>query len=120
MLRIAGLFCEHQINPVGLDETYPRFSWILESDEQDVTQTAYQLQVATLAGFDEIVWDTGRIGSDSSVLNEYGGPDLQPSTRYHFRVSVEDNHGNKTEGCPYTLRLPTHPARSPLYHPGPI
>lgn len=55
----------------------PRFSWKLESDEQNVVQTARQTTVKTA---DRSVWDSGRVQTQQSILTEYLGPNLQPHT----------------------------------------
>jgi alpha-L-rhamnosidase len=40
------LRCEYQVNPLGIDATNPRLSWILKSDIRNQKQTAYQVLVA--------------------------------------------------------------------------
>ena len=52
-------------------------------------QDAYQIQV-TLEG--RMVWDSGRVESDQSVLVAYAGPALQAKQVYTYRVMVWDNH----------------------------
>jgi len=100
MIKISGTRCEYLINPVGIDVEKPRFSWILESKLSDIVQTAYDIQVGTNENFENLVWDTGRIASDKSVHIEYNGISLKPSTRYHYRVSVEDNTGTHSGWSP--------------------
>ena len=41
------LTCEYVTDPVGVDVTEPRFSWILESDQRGQMQSAYQILVAS-------------------------------------------------------------------------
>lgn len=92
-IRIAALQCEYRTNPVGLDTRHPRFTWQLEADTNAVTQAAYQIQVSTLSTDFEasgLIWDTGRVDSKESVLIAYEGPELQPRTRYFYRVQVWD------------------------------
>ncbi len=100
MLNLNGLTCEHRVNPIGIDEPSPRFSWILNSDETNVLQTAYRVLVSTDADFSKTVWDSGRIKSNRSVLIAYDGEPLCPSTRYYWTVEVEDNHGITNGACP--------------------
>jgi len=99
VLRVVRLRCEHLQNPVGLGETHPRFSWVLESDRRGVLQSRYRLQVAVGPDFPPPLWDTGEVRSSRSVLVDYSGPALRSSTRYHYRVRVRDNHG---EGSPWS------------------
>jgi alpha-L-rhamnosidase len=100
LLQATHLRCEYQHNPIGLGVTTPRLSWQLHSDDVHVIQLAYQIQVScSLEGFDEtkLVWDTGRIESDQSVLVEYGGLPLQARDRYYYQIKVWDNKGRESE-----------------------
>jgi Glycogen debranching enzyme len=100
LLQVTNLRCEYRYNPIGLDVKLPRISWQLQADDIHVLQLAYQIQVSCgLEGVDEteLVWDTGRVESDQSVLVEYGGQPLQSRGRYHFRVKVWDNKGRESD-----------------------
>lgn len=66
------------------------FSWKLESDKSDVIQESYQITVADKGN---VVWDSGKIKSDESILREYAGDKLLPMTKYTVNVNVIDNHG---------------------------
>jgi alpha-L-rhamnosidase len=92
-LAVKGLTTEHKKNPIGIDCLGPRFSWKIESADRNVLQTAYSLQVSTDSKFSlsGIVWETGRVETDQSVLVPCIGPDLKPATRYYWRVRVWDN-----------------------------
>ena len=87
---VANLRCEHKVDPLGIDVAQPRLSWQLRSDARGVVQSAYQLEV-TRDG--RKVWDTGKVASDRSVLVPYGGPALESSGRYTWRVRVWDGGG---------------------------
>lgn len=80
---------EYRENPIGIDEK-PRFSWKIESEKQNVVQQSYQIQVA---GQGKLMWDSGRVESDRSVLVPYEGKELKPMVSYQVQVSVWDNHG---------------------------
>ena len=45
MLRLYDLTVEYRHEPVGLDCAAPRFSWKLESDQQDTCQKSFVLMV---------------------------------------------------------------------------
>jgi alpha-L-rhamnosidase len=92
LLQIRNLTTEYRINPLGLDERTPRFSWILESDEKDTVQSSYTVKVI---GPEGSVWDTGSVDSAESILVEYSGWPFEPCTRYTVGVEVTDNHGNR-------------------------
>jgi len=83
-LSVRSLTLEHLKNPVGVDEQSPRFSWILESPVRATVQTAYSINVATDPSFSSktIVWQSGKISSDKSVLVSYEGTILKPATKY--------------------------------------
>jgi alpha-L-rhamnosidase len=87
---VTGLRCEYQADPLGIDAERPRLSWQLRSDERGVVQSAYQVQVARDG---KALWDTGRVTSDRSVHVPYGGPALESSRRYTWRVRVWDGSG---------------------------
>ena len=94
MLRITGLQCEYRDCPLGIDERHPRISWQLVSYQRDVCQTGYRVQVAADQAFTAVVWDTGWRDSDQSVQLPYEGEELQPRSRYYYRVRACDNKGN--------------------------
>lgn len=87
MLR--ELLIEYRENPLGIDEK-PRFSWKLKSEKQNVVQKSYQIQVVSQG---KLMWDSGRVESDQSVLVPYEGKELEPTTLYQVQVSVWDNYG---------------------------
>lgn len=89
-LRLTALRTEHLVNPLGLDEPTPRFSWKLDDSRTGAAQTSYQLEVSAN---DNAIWDSGRVTSDDSVLLPYAGPALQPHTRYHWRIRIWDHNG---------------------------
>lgn len=80
-------------NPVGIDKA-PTFSWILNSDERGVMQKSYRIMVCSDSDCSNIVWDSGIVESDQSVMIS---PDytFAPSTRYYWKVTVTDNKGNE-------------------------
>ncbi|MEA5118782.1 MAG: family 78 glycoside hydrolase catalytic domain [Propionicimonas sp.] len=55
-----------------------------------MTQTAYQVQVASGDSFSDLVWDSGATVSGDQVDVAYGGPSLASATRYFWRVKVRD------------------------------
>src|SRR5687767_14339527 len=88
--RATALRCEHLENPVGLDESEPRFSWQLRDTRIGARQTAFEIEVA--AANADLPWSTGRIITDQSLLVPYAGPRLKPHTRYVWRVRIWDHN----------------------------
>src|SRR5690554_3808406 len=96
MLTATNLKCEYLQNPIGIGEKTPRFSWIIESDRQNVLQESYRLQIAKDPEFESTIWDTGKVLSQDSVHVVYDGPSLESCTRYYFRVMITDNHNQES------------------------
>jgi alpha-L-rhamnosidase len=97
-LSVTGLSCEHLFNPMPLDASKPRLSWKILSPQRNVLQSAYQIRVATTSDFNKksLIWDSGKLSSDQSVLQEYAGPALQSSKRYYWQVRVWDNQNRES------------------------
>ena len=66
-IGITDLRTEQLKNPAGIDVRQPRLSWRIESDEQNVIQTAYHILVASSPELLEQgkgdIWDSGKIES---------------------------------------------------------
>ncbi|WP_340114185.1 glycoside hydrolase family 78 protein [Maribellus mangrovi] len=93
------LLCEYHQNPIGIDVIEPRLSWQLESNENEVLQTAYQIWVAgseTDLSAGNLIWDSGKTTSDQSVNVAYGGPAVPSMERRWWQVRVWDNKGNES------------------------
>ncbi len=94
---VTELRCEHQRNPLGIDDRQPRLSWVFEPGERDQLQTAYQVLVAsTRVALDQgrgDMWDSGRTGAARSVEVVYEGRPLASRTPYHWKVRVWDRQG---------------------------
>lgn len=75
----------------------PFFGWVMNSDQNNTVQTAYQIIVASsleniqrsLGDF----WDSGKTESDESQNISYSGKELQPNSVYFWKVKTWDNHG---------------------------
>ncbi len=89
-VAVIDLRCENRIDPLGVDVAIPRFSWKTTSEARNEEQTAYQIVV-------DGVWDSGKVDSSRSVLVEYEGPALIPTTDYRWKVRVWDAAGNPSE-----------------------
>jgi len=91
---IYDLTTEMRTNPLGIDASCPRLSWKLGGF---VGQEAYRIEVATslkaLEKEKDLVWDSGRVDSDQSVLVPYAGAELQGETDYWWRVKVWTDKG---------------------------
>lgn len=68
----------------------PEFSWQIESDENSVFQTAYQINVCDEKSE---VWNSGKVLSNKQSFIKYGGA-LKSKTQYSVCITVWDNKGN--------------------------
>jgi hypothetical protein len=85
-------------NPLGISGEAPRLSWQLDSQRRGVTQSAYEIRVAsTPAGLDASDtsdrWSSGKVESAQSLDVAYGGPALTSHERYYWSVRVWDDEG---------------------------
>lgn len=98
-VSVQNLLCENRSNPIGLDIMQPRFTWQLQSDKRNVMQTAYEIRVGkdivNLAKGKNVIWTTGKVMSDQSVLVAYESRmPLESNQKYFWQVRVWDNQGN--------------------------
>ena len=80
---VEQLRCEYLKDPLGIDTSQPRLSWVLEANQRsarDQRQSAYQILVASsrqkLKAGDGDLWDSGKVGSEQSVQVRYAGRPL--------------------------------------------
>jgi alpha-L-rhamnosidase len=74
---VSTLLVDMKENPVGIATEKPRFSWQIASDQANLVQTAYRIQVARtekdLVKETHLVWDTRQVKSNQSMLVPYEG-----------------------------------------------
>jgi len=79
-------------NLSGNGEMNPFFSWQLISNQRNQSQSAFQIQVALspddLNSSRQLVWDSGKVKSAQSVLNEGSSLNLRSAQTYFWRVKV--------------------------------
>jgi alpha-L-rhamnosidase len=96
-LRIDRLSCEYRTDPLGIDTSRPRLSWVLSSNIRGQFQTAYQILVASsednLNESDADLWNSGKIISRQSLNIEYTGKALESRLRCFWKVRVWGKRG---------------------------
>ncbi len=97
-VTVTALRCEYRVNPLGLDLTEPRLSWIIESDQRGQKQNAYQILVASsqenLKKGQGDLWDSGKVDSGQTAQIIYRGKPLRPRVECYWKVRVWDRDDN--------------------------
>ncbi len=100
-LKVVGLNCEYETNPIGMDLQSPRLSWSIESGQRGVLQTSYQIIVSNsmeeLSGNHANVWDSGKINTNKATGISYNGPELSSRQRYYWKVKIWTNDNKESE-----------------------
>lgn len=95
-VTIDGLRCEYVTNPLGIEASHPRLSWMIRSDIRGQNQTAYQVMVAeSLEKLDRNegdIWDSKKVKSDQSIHVAFQGKKLGSQKRYYWKVRVWDKN----------------------------
>ncbi|WP_090556528.1 alpha-L-rhamnosidase [Pedobacter hartonius] len=91
---------EYLVNPIGLDQPSPRFTWQMADQRQGARQTAYRIVMDTdslgLSKPHGQLWNTGWVKSDRNLV-QFSGPALKPFTRYYWRVDLADQKGKQSK-----------------------
>ena len=98
-LSVKDLTCEHKKNPIGIDVMQPRFSWKITGKANNIMQNEYSVRVSTDEKFSsgKIVWQSGNVKSEESVLQPYQGPELKSGQRYFWQVKIVDKLGKQSK-----------------------
>ena len=88
--------CNNKLNPVGVPANNIYFSWELSSLENNQTQTAYQLVIASTKEklntntFD--VYNSATIRTNASIMVACKGKALQTAQTYYYKLRVWDKN----------------------------
>jgi len=94
-----NLTCEYLRDPMAVDVTKPRLSWVNTAapDSRGQLQTAYQIQVAStkdkLLAEQADLWDTGKVNSSESMRVRFGGKELVSREDCWWHVRTWDRDG---------------------------
>ncbi|CAG5006275.1 Alpha-L-rhamnosidase [Dyadobacter sp. CECT 9275] len=99
-IHVSEALCDNRLNAAGVNPADMFFSWEMKSPRQAVTQSAYQLVIASSpaklkAGqFD--VFNSGTVKSEQSIQIRYHGKNLKPAETYFWKVRVWDNRSQQS------------------------
>ncbi|MCB8965956.1 MAG: family 78 glycoside hydrolase catalytic domain [Ardenticatenaceae bacterium] len=100
-LSATRLRCEALTNPLAVTHPRPRLSWIVQANERNQWQSAYQILAASrpelLAQNQGDLWDSGKIASNETINIEYDGRPLAPTQRCWWKVCVWDGADRASE-----------------------
>ena len=96
-MQITDVKINGMRNPIGYGYKNPRISWKVRGTIAK-HQTGVTIEVAEDAGFQDIFYV--KEGADLSSLGDLLEIELKPCTRYHARVQVENELGEKSLSVP--------------------
>ncbi|MFK3835816.1 family 78 glycoside hydrolase catalytic domain [Microbacterium sp. NPDC087868] len=93
---VSAVRFEHHREPLGIGESRPRLSWVIDTAPTGWTQTASRIEIDT----DGAV-DTFEIDSDAQVLVPWPGRALHSRARASVRVRVRGTDGEWSDPSPW-------------------
>ena len=100
-LVVKELQCEKLVNPLAIDQTKPYLSWQLETNENSVHQSAYQILAATdedlLTEEKADLWNSGKVESTESAWVLYQGNELASKQFVYWKVRVWDGNDKASD-----------------------
>ena len=82
----------HEINPIGIDDVQPDFSWKIQSATRRKYQKAYQIVVWS-GNKTDTCWNSGKVISDNNIQVKSAGKPLKMVSAYNWKVRIWDNDG---------------------------
>ena len=100
-VKVTLLKTDYKVNPVGIDNPVPRFSWIIQSDQNNTMQESYEIRAALnpadLAKGKKLIWKSDRVASSQSIHIKYNGRPLSSYQKVYWQVRIVDNHREKSK-----------------------
>ncbi len=88
MLEITRFTCENKRDYCVTDEKHPRFSYTVESSENN---TKIEKAILEVNGW--------KLETKEQIALSYAGSPLTPFTAYEAKLTVTDNHGETAEAA---------------------
>jgi alpha-L-rhamnosidase len=87
-------------NPTAIENKQPNFSWIINVEGYNKSQSAYQILVAStenkLNENDADIWNSDKTESNKSAFVKYQGAALKAMQTYFWKVKIWDEKGNSS------------------------
>ena len=84
-------------NPTDVENKQPHFSWVINSEDFNKSQSAYHILVASSKGKlndnDADIWNSDKVASTKSTFVKYQGKALEAMQRYFWKVKIWDDKG---------------------------
>ncbi len=100
--EIKNLKCNGQVNPVGVVDARPEFSWTFIGNENSPKQGGYRIMMAT--SIEKLkypdIWDTGPTSTSETGPFKYCGAPLKPGQRVYWKVTAWGNNRGVTHSEP--------------------
>lgn len=96
MLKIKHVKVNYQKELVGVTSV-PQFGWVIESDDKNIIQKTYQLQLSLNHNFNNIIYDSGIVNSKESAHILLDNFKLESATKYYARVRITILSGQSTD-----------------------
>jgi len=101
IIQVKNLYCENLIDPVGIEKSNPRLSWILESQKRNQIQAGYHILVSSsmenLKKNTGDIWDSKKVESGQSILINFNGSELKPATKYFWKAKAWNQDGEESD-----------------------
>jgi alpha-L-rhamnosidase len=96
-----NLRVDYRVNPIGIDNRLPKFSWQMNDTRTGAKQTAWQIMVASTPELLESgkpdMWDSGIKSSSRNKQIVYNGKPLKSCSRYYWNVKIWDRDNKPGE-----------------------
>jgi len=100
-ILIENLRINTTINPLGIDDPNPKFSWVVQSQERGISQKAFEILVSNeRQSIDNGIgncWQSGNILSNATFGIKYTGKTLQSFSRYYWKVRIWNQKGEVSD-----------------------
>lgn len=99
-LTVAELKCESVVDPMNVDVSRPRLSWVVNSSEEGQKQSGYQILVASdpknLLVNKADLWNSGKVSSSDTIEIPYKGKALHSTEHVYWKLRTWDAHGTES------------------------